>query len=188
MNKKSAVMSIKTLSVRQRQKPLIRHYTEDPRDARIVDRAKSINGVSHDPFHGEVMLGRDELNQVVPFGIHHAVGGYHDKANPGDLLCGALAACLDSTIRIIAERLSIRLLKLEIEVKAFADVRGTLMISQNVPIGFQKISYLIDVQPDPNTDPVLLKKLLKAAEHSCVNFQTLHSNIKVVSTLMSKTD
>lgn len=38
----------------------------------------------------------------VPVGVHRAVGGLHDAPTPGDLLCAALAACQDSTFRMIA--------------------------------------------------------------------------------------
>jgi uncharacterized OsmC-like protein len=72
-----------------------------------------------------------------PLGIHHAVGGYHDAPNPGDLLCAALASCLDSTLRIIAARLGVRLVALEVDVTADVDVRGTLMLDRAVPVGLR---------------------------------------------------
>lgn len=71
------------------------------------------------------------------FGIHRAVGGYHDAPNPGDILCAALASCLDSTIRIIADRLGITLTSLEVDVTAEVDVRGTLVVNRDIPVGFQ---------------------------------------------------
>ena len=40
-------------------------------------------------------------------GIHTAVGGNCDFPNPGELLSAALAGCLDTTVRIIANRLGI---------------------------------------------------------------------------------
>jgi hypothetical protein len=38
------------------------------------------------------------------FGTHTAVGGESDYPVPGELLCAAVASCLDSTIRTIANR------------------------------------------------------------------------------------
>src|SRR5689334_9970228 len=123
--------------VRERQHPLRQRYLDAPEDARITDHARSERGVTTDPFHGYVVPGSKDYGITWPFGIHYAVGGYHDGPNPGDLLCTALAACLDSTIRIVAGRLGVELLALEVDVTANVDVRGTLVIDRAVPVGFQ---------------------------------------------------
>jgi uncharacterized OsmC-like protein len=78
------------------------------------------NRAAHDPFHGSVTVG-DSLTRP-EFGIHRAVGGDHDLPNPGDMLCAAPAACLDSTVRMIAARLGMGLRRLEVDVRAIADV------------------------------------------------------------------
>ena len=90
------------IDVRSRQDPLRKHYKETPEDARITDRAITTGGTETDPFHGKVVPGTEDYGVVWPFGIHRAIGGYHDLPNPGDMLSAALATCLDSTIRIIA--------------------------------------------------------------------------------------
>jgi uncharacterized OsmC-like protein len=166
-------------SVRDRQDPLIRRYHTAPDEARIVDRAKTTSGVDHDPFHGQVTLGRDSLGAVLPFGIHHAVGGYHDGPNPGDLLCGALAACFDSTLRIVAERMRIEVLSLEVEVTADVDVRGTLLVDREVPVGFQAIHFEVALETAPGTPEPMVEKLLTMAEHCCVNFRTINSTVSM---------
>ncbi|HKJ46677.1 MAG TPA: OsmC family protein [Balneolales bacterium] len=118
-----------------------------------------------------------------PFGIHYALGGYHDAPNPGDLLCAALASCLDSTIRIIAERLRIRLTFLEVDITADVDLRGTLLVDRDVPVGFQKMRCKVNLEAEDGTDPKLIQRLLKASEHSCVNMQTLLSGISIETSL-----
>ncbi len=168
-------------TVRERQDPLMRHFQQNPADAVIEDRAKTVFDLTHDPFHGRVSIGREDLDVSIPFGIHHAVGGYHDAPNPGDLLCAALAACLDSTIRIIAQRLKIQLHKLEIEVIAKADVRGTLMVNKDVPVGFQGINCLMNIEPAKDTHPESLHKLIAMSEYCCVNLQTLSTSVDIVS-------
>ena len=52
----------------------------------------------------------------VPVGVHRAVGGLHDAPTPGDLLCAALAACQDSTFRMIANLMNIELEDLTVDV------------------------------------------------------------------------
>lgn len=166
-------------SVRERQDPLRERYQIAPEEAAITDRARTTGGTDADPFHGFVLAGSADFGVRWPFGIHRAVGGDHDAPNPGDVLCAALAACLDSTIRMIAERLGVSLSSLEVDVTAEVDVRGTLLVDSTVPVGFQSMRCDVDVQAAEGTDPKLVQKLLDAAEHSCVVLQTLRSGVPV---------
>jgi uncharacterized OsmC-like protein len=71
-----------------------------------------------------------------------AVGGPHDAPTPGDMLCAALAACQDSSIRMVANLYSIELKFLQVCVEADVDVRGTLAVDENVPVVFQSMRCL----------------------------------------------
>jgi len=172
-----------TASVRERQDPLRQRYKESHAPAWITDRGRARNGVRGDPFHGQAVPGSQEYGVVWPFGIHSAVGGYHDGPNPGDLLCTALAICLDSTLRIIAERLGVSLLDLEVDVTGDIDVRGTLQVDRTVPVGFQRIRCAVSLQPAPGTDADLVRRLFTAAEQCCVNLQTLRAGVPVETSL-----
>src|SRR5215510_8891276 len=114
--------------VRERQDPLRERYKVAPEEAWIVDRARTGRGLDTDPFHGYTVPGSKDYGVEWPFGIHEAVGGYHDMPNPGDILCAALATCMDATIRMIADRLGVVLTSLEVLVEADVDVRGTLVV------------------------------------------------------------
>jgi uncharacterized OsmC-like protein len=163
--------------VKQRQDPLREHYRSAAEEARIADHARTIDDRA-DPFHGAVVLG-EGLGSQWPFGIHRAVGGYHDGPNPGDMLCAALASCLDSTIRMVADRLEVPIKSLEVDVSAEVDVRGTLLVDRTVPVGFQDIDCRVRLQPAPDSDPTKLRLLYAAAEHSCVVLQTLRHGVQV---------
>lgn len=169
--------------VRERQVPLRQRYLETPAEARITDHARSEGGVTTDPFHGYVVPGSKDYGVRWPFAIHYAVGGYHDGPNPGDLLSAALAACLDSTIRMVAGRIGVALTTLEVDVSANVDVRGTLVIDRAVPVGFQGMRCVVRLQAVDGTDPVLVQKLVRAAEHSCVVLQTLRAGVPVEMSL-----
>lgn len=171
--------------VRSRQAPLQRRYREVPEEARITDRARTTGGLDTDPFHGAVRPGREAYGVSLPFGIHRAVGGDHDAPNPGDLLCAALAACLDSTLRMIADHLGVVLTALEVAVEADVDVRGTLLVDRDVPVGFQVMRCRIELTAEEGTDRALVDRLLAAAEHSCVNLQTLRSGVAVETSLVA---
>lgn len=166
-------------SARARQDPLRKRYRAAPGEARITDGARSAAGTTFDPFHGRVVPGSQDYGVAWPFGIHRAVGGDHDLPNPGDLLCAAVAACLDSTVRIVADRLGVELRFLEVDVRAELDVRGTLMVTRGVPVGFQRMRCRVSVDALPGTDPAMVEKLVAAAERSCVNLQTLRAGVAV---------
>jgi uncharacterized OsmC-like protein len=167
------------VDVESRQMPLYGRYRDDPGEARITDQAKTASGTEMDPFHGVVVPGSQEYGVAWEFGIHSAVGGFHDAPNPGDVLCAALAACLDSTIRVVAARLDVTLEHLAVEVTADVDVRGTLVAEQDVPVGFQEMQCHVDVRAADGTNPRLVEQLTEAAEYSCVNLQTLRSGVPV---------
>ena len=172
-----------TTGVRERQDPLRQRYKESKEPAWITDRGRAMDGVRTDPFHGQAVPGSQDYGVQWPFGIHTAVGGYHDRPNPGDLLSTALATCLDSTLRIIAERLGVRLLDLEVDVTGDIDVRGTLQVDRTVPVGFQQMRCAVSLQPAAGTDPDLVRRLVAAAEQCCVNLQTLRAGVPVATSL-----
>jgi uncharacterized OsmC-like protein len=164
--------------VRQRQDPLRERYRSAANEAWIKDSARSLSNRDDDPFHGVVIPGEARDAQW-RFGIHQAIGGDHDLPNPGDILCTALVACLDATLRMIADRLGIRIESLEVAATAEVDVRGTLVVDRSVPVGFQRIGCRVQIQPADCGDPEKLQKLVAAAEYSCVVLQTLRSGVEV---------
>ena len=162
----------------QRQSPLRDRYRSAPEEARITDGAQTVNGCGGDPFHGSVVPANG-ADASLRFGIHRAVGGFHDYPNPGDLLSAALAACFDSTLRILADHLGIRLASLEIEVEAECDVRGCLLVERTVPVGFQRMHCRVRLQPKDVVDQETIRTLVAAAENSCVVLQTLRNGVTV---------
>ena len=161
-----------------RQKPLIETYLKQPGKALIVDYAKVEGKHFENPLHTSLILNNETENKL-DVGIHRAIGGLHDIANPGDILCGALASCFESTLRMIANRLSIQLEKTTVIVKAFVDVRGTLQMDKTVPVEFQKMNLDVFITAKEETKPHLLHALLKGTEYSCVVYQTLKKALPI---------
>lgn len=164
--------------VQQRQSPLRDRYRSVPAEAWICDNAQTINACGEDPFHGAVVPA-NAAGAPLRFGVHRAVGGYHDHPNPGDLLSAALAACFDSTLRILADHLGIRLESLEVKVDAECDVRGCLLVERAVPVGFQRMHCGVRLQPKDDVNEEKIQMLLAAAENSCVVLQTLRNGVEV---------
>jgi uncharacterized OsmC-like protein len=103
--------------------------------------------------------------------------------NPGEILCAALASCLDATLRIIADRLEVQIQSLKVEVEGEVDVRGTLLVDPGVPVGFQQMRCRVDLQPGANADAGKVQMLLAATERCCVVLQTLRKGVPVETRL-----
>lgn len=171
------------IDVREHQHPLMNLYKKSPVEAKVTDHARTTGADLADPFHGEVKPGSEGHGIIWEFGVHKGVGGPQDQPVPGDILCAALATCLDSTIRLIANRLGVHLEKLEVDVSANVDLRGTLIVDRDVPVGFQSMECEINIKGEKGTDPSQIKRLLKAAEYSCVVIQTLRSGVPVETSI-----
>ena len=154
------------------QASLRAQYIETPQLAMVTDEARTCGIDPSDPFHSRVEPKRGS-GVNVPCGVHRAVGGPYDAPCPGDLLCAALAACQDSSIRMVANLMGIELSALAVQVKATVDVRGALGIDLNVPVGFQSITCNIHLEAKEGTPPEMLEKLRAAAQRCCVVGQTL---------------
>ena len=67
---------------------------------------------------------------------------------------------------------------------------GTVRERQQPPreryqqIGFQRTRCQVSMEPAAGTDPALLDKLMAAAEHSCINLQTLRADVPVEATVV----
>jgi uncharacterized OsmC-like protein len=166
--------------VQQCHQRLLAQYRKHPLDAVTSKWARTRSDLvtPGDPYHGEVEIGRG-YGATFRYGIDRYVGGLHDLPNPGDLLCAALAACLDGTIRMIAGLIQVGLVELSVEVRGDLDVRGTLLIDPAVPVGFQQLDCQVCIRAVADTDPRQLARLLELAERSCVNLNTLQHGLTV---------
>ncbi|RFO97219.1 osmotically inducible protein OsmC [Rhodoferax lacus] len=158
--------------VREAQAALRKLYLENPALALVTDHARSCGPNTADPFHSQV-TPMDGCGVWVPMGVHRALGGPHDAPTPGDLLCAALAACQDSALRMVANRLGVVITALEVRVTANVDVRGALGMDAEVPTGFQSMACDVHLAVAEGTPPRLLASLQSAAERCCVVQQTL---------------
>lgn len=160
------------ISVRKAQESLRDSYGSNPKLASVLDQAVTWSNDNSDPYHALVnpMPG---TGVVIPVGVHKAIGGHHDAATPGDLLCAALASCLDSSLRMVANVLGVELIYLSVLTKAAVDVRGTMLISRDVPVGFTHMHCYVTLRVSPNVSTENLRKMCKMAEYCCVVKQTL---------------
>ena len=163
-------------SIRDRQLPLRKRYHCTPDAAWVYDHARTVDAYvpANHPLHGHVVCG-EGIPVDIPISVHKAVGGESDFPCPGEILAAALASCLDTAIRIIANLKGIELSHLEVQVSFGADVRGTLMTDENVPVGFQSAHMKVDLKTKSGLSQRHLNALIDAAERSCVILQTLRA-------------
>jgi len=164
--------------VARRQDPLRPLYRDDPAKALSYKEVRTLYTGTTDAVHGRIVpTGFPEV--AWDYGIDDTVGGFDDLPNPGHLLCAALAACMDSTVRMIADRLGVRIERLEVEVNGDADVRGCLAMSRSVRPGFRQMQCRLVLEIDPEADPQVGAMLVQQAEKLCVTLDTLRNGTPI---------
>lgn len=154
------------MDIRSLQKPLKEQYRKDPDASRITLRAKGEQtGV---PVSCSVDLGR-ALYQAE---AHKGVGGAGTGACSGDLLLGALAACAQITCQMVAAAMGIPTERIAVAVEGDLDLRGTLGIAKDRPVGFESIRLRFEVAA-PGATEEQLQGLREKTEQYCVVMQTL---------------
>jgi uncharacterized OsmC-like protein len=154
------------MDLRSVQKPLKEKYLGDPGSSRITLRAQASQ--QDTPISCSVDIGR----AVYEAEAHAGVGGTGAAACSGDLLLGALAACAQITCQMVAEAMGIATERIEVEVEGDLDLAGTLGVSKEVPVGFERIRTSFDVVA-PEATEEQLENLRRKTEHYCVVLQTL---------------
>jgi uncharacterized OsmC-like protein len=154
------------MDLRSLQKPLKEQYRNDPNASQITLRAKG--GQTDVPVSCSVDLGRAIYNAEA----HKGVGGAGAGACSGDLLLGALAACAQITCQMVAAAMGFPTERIAVTVEGNLDLRGTLGISKEVPVGFESIRLHFDIAA-PKATPEQMSALREKTEQYCVVMQTL---------------
>ena len=146
------------------QAPLKNRYKASPEAALVTLRAagKLGQGVSC-----SVQTGR----ALVEAGLHPASGGTGLQACSGDMLLEALAACAGVTLSAVTTSLGLAVRGGTVKAEGDLDFRGTLGVSKDVPVGFQKIRVSFELDTDASEDE--LATLRRLTERYCVVYQTL---------------
>jgi uncharacterized OsmC-like protein len=154
------------MDLRSVQKPFKDQYRQDPSSSKITLRAQGAPAGT--PMACSVDIGR----AIYAAEAHRGVGGPGTGACSGDLLLGALAACAQITCQLVATALGIAFEKIEATVEGNLDLRGTLGVSKDVPVGFESIRVRLDVSA-PGATGEQLRTLSEKTEQYCVVLQTL---------------
>ncbi len=147
------------------QAPLKERYKSDPASALVTLTGHGAPDVAAQVCRVQTHLGPVEA------GLHPATAGDGTKACSADMLLQALIACAGVTLGAVATAMGIAVHGGSIAAEGDIDFRGTLGVSREVPVGFQRIRLRFDLQTDASAETV--KKLIEVTERYCVVYQTL---------------
>lgn len=157
--------------LRALQAPLKARYRDDAAAAIITLKADGT--VDGDGVVCSVETGK----ALVEAGLHPSGGGTGLQACSGDMLLQALVACAGVTLKAVATALSIEVRAGMVRAEGDLDVRGTLGIDPDAPVGFRDIRLSFDI--DTDADAKTRRKLYDLTERYCVVFQTLTKGVPV---------
>jgi uncharacterized OsmC-like protein len=155
-----------SIDLRSIQRPLKDKYRSDAGAARITLTARG--GQTDAPIACSIDIGR----AIYQAQAHSGVGGAGTGACSGDLLLGALAACAQITCQMVAAAMGVPTERIEVIVSGDLDLRGTLGISKEVPVGFESIRVRFEIDA-PEATAEQLSAVREKTEQYCVVMQTL---------------
>jgi uncharacterized OsmC-like protein len=109
-------------------------------------------------------------------GIHPKVGGSGRELCSGDMLLEALIACAGVSMRAAAAVLEIPIRSVVVRAEGDVDLRGTLGVTEGVPVGFKDIRLAFDIDTDASEEA--LSQLVELTDKYCVIFQTIQNSPK----------
>jgi len=148
------------------QKPLKDQYRSDPASSRITLTAKGSQTGA--PISCSIDIGR----AIYQAEAHSGVGGAGTAACSGDLLLGALSACAQITCQMVAAAMGMVTERIEVTVEGDLDLRVTLGIAKDAPVGFESIRLHFAVVA-PGASAEQLRALQEKTEQYCVVMQTM---------------
>ncbi len=161
--------------LRATQAPFKERYKSDPKAALITLQAKG--SIDNEGIACKLETGR----ALAVAGLHPAAGGSGLELCSGDMLLEALVACAGVTLKSVATAIEVPLKTGLVTAEGDLDVRGTLGIDKEAPVGFAEIRLRFDVETSAPQDKLDL--LLKLTERYCVVYQTIKNGPRVSVTM-----
>jgi len=159
---------MKSAELRQLQAPFKERYREHPETARktlVACGTIEIPTLTCELHHQGPPLSRS--------GLHPLTGGDGQTACAAEMLLEALIGCAGVTFAAVCTAMELTITSSLLRVEGDIDFRGTLGVSRDVPVGFQAIRLIFELE-SPESDEKLAKAV-ELAERYCVVAQTLKS-------------
>jgi uncharacterized OsmC-like protein len=155
---------MKADELRSIQAPLKELYKTNPSAGVLTLKAQGRLGES---ITCKVETGK----ALVEAGLHPATGGDGISICSGDMLLEALVGCAGVTLNAVSTAIGIEIRSGVVRAEGDLDFRGTLGVSKEIPVGFQRIRLMFDLDTDATEDQQ--STLIRLTERYCVVLQTL---------------
>jgi uncharacterized OsmC-like protein len=159
--------------LRSIQKPIKERYRDQPIAALITLKAQGRIG---EGVTCNIQTGK----ALIEAGLHPGTGGNGMSVCSGNMLLEALVACAGVTLASVAVALDIGFRDAVVRAEGDLDFRGTLGVSKEIPVGFQRIRLHFDLDTDAPEEQ--LSKLISLTERYCVVYQTLRQSPQISAT------
>jgi uncharacterized OsmC-like protein len=166
------------MDLRTLQEPIKDSYRANPDEALVSLTARGSQ--TGTPVACSVDIGR-AIQQAQ---AHEGVGGPGTGACSGDLLLGALAACAQTTCQMVAAAMGIETERIEVVAEGEVDLRGTLGVSREAPVGFESIRLRFEIDA-PGATREQLESLHAKSERYCTVLQTLLNPPRIDTALVA---
>ncbi len=154
-------------ALRALQTPIKERYKVEPKAALITLKAK---GTLDD---ANIACKVESGRALEVAGLHPATGGSGLELCSGDMLLEALVAYAGVTLKAVATAIDVPLRSGAVSAEGDLDVRGTLGVAKDAPVGFAQIRLRFDLDTDAPQEK--LDQLLKLTERYCVVYQTIRN-------------
>jgi uncharacterized OsmC-like protein len=154
------------------QEPIKALYSKDANAAFLTLKARG--SASDSTVTCKVETGRG----LALAGIHPKAGGTGQELCSGDMLLEASIACAGVSMRAAAAVLEIPIRSAEVSAEGDVDLRGTLGVTEGVPVGFKDIRLRFDI--DSDATKAQLDQLIELTDRYCVILQTIRNRPKTM--------
>jgi uncharacterized OsmC-like protein len=151
-------------TLRETQAPLKARYRDEPSSALTPVHASAAFDDAGITCTVQTWAG------PIRAGLHPATGGDGRDACSGDMLLEALLACAGVTLRSVATAYGIDIRSATLHARGQFDVRGTLGVSREAPVGVHDVQ--VDIELDTDADDQALARLAAMTERYCVVAQS----------------
>lgn len=162
--------SMDLITFKNTQGPIKARYAGEAKEALLTLKA---TGTADD---SAVVCKVETGRGLAVAGIHPKCGGSGLELCSGDMLLEALIACAGVSMRAAAAVLDIPVGSIKVSAEGDVDLRGTLGVSDDVPVGFKEIRLAFDVDADASL--AQLDQLAELTDKYCVVFQTIQNSPK----------
>lgn len=160
------------MDYRGKQAELKERYRREPEAALTPSHAKGTLAPENPGFAVEQFSG------ITVAGLHRATGGDGTTACSADMLLEAVLACAGVTLRAVATAMGVQLTSVRGRADGMFDVRGTLGVSREAPVGVQDLVVTFEVETD--ADDATLARLATSVDRYCVVGQSLATPPQIV--------